>query len=90
MRQAIPAQWVNLGMHLFSMVFGLFGLILVLPNTEFIESLSETGLQVFSWGMQNGGASYMIFGAIAAFYMARKLSVLSAPLHFVSQRSLFL
>jgi putative membrane protein len=82
MRQAIPAQWVNLGMHLFSMVFGLFGLILVLPNTAFIESLSETGLQVFSWGMQNGGASYMIFGAIAAFLYGKQTVGLKRTLAF--------
>ena len=82
MRKAIPAQWVNLGMHLASMVFGLFGLILVLPNTEFIESLPETGLQVFSWGMQNGGASYMIFGAIAAFLYGKETIGLKRTLAF--------
>lgn len=82
MRKAIPAQWVNLGMHLASMIFGLFGLILVLPNTEFIESLPETGLQVFSWGMQNGGASYMIFGAIAAFLYGKETIGLKRTLAF--------
>jgi putative membrane protein len=82
MRKAIPAQWVNLGMHLASMLFGLFGLILVLPNTEFIESLPETGLQVFSWGMQNGGASYMIFGAIAAFLYGKETIGLKRTLAF--------
>jgi len=64
------------------MVFGLFGLILVLPNTEFIESLSEAGLQIFSWGMQNGGASYMIFGAIAAFLYGKKMIGLQRTLAF--------
>jgi putative membrane protein len=82
MRRAIPAQWINLGMHLVSMVFGLFGLIFVLPNTEFIESLSEAGLQVFSWGMQNGGASYMIFGAIAAFLYGKQTIGLKRTLAF--------
>ncbi|WP_055075851.1 gamma-carotene 1'-hydroxylase CruF [Pseudanabaena sp. 'Roaring Creek'] len=82
MRRAIPAQWFNLGMHLVSMVFGLFGLIFVLPNTEFIESLSEAGLQIFSWGMQNGGASYMIFGAIAAFLYGKQTIGLKRTLAF--------
>jgi putative membrane protein len=48
------------------MVFGLLGLVFILPNTTFIESLSEVGLQIFAFGMQSGGAVYMIFGAIAA------------------------
>lgn len=82
MRRAISAQWVNLGMHLVSMVFGLFGLIFVLPNSAFIESLSEAGLQVFSWGMQNGGASYMIFGAIAAFLYGKQTIGLKRTLAF--------
>ncbi len=82
MRRAIPAQWFNLGMHLTSMVFGLFGLVFVLPNTAFIESLSEAGLQVFSWGMQNGGASYMIFGAIAAFLYGKETIGLKRTLAF--------
>ena len=82
MRRAIPAQWFNLGMHLVAMVFGLFGLIFVLPNTAFIESLSEAGLQVFSWGMQNGGASYMIFGAIAAFLYGKETIGLKRTLAF--------
>ena len=82
MRRAISAHWLNLGMHLASMVFGLFGLIFVLPNTAFIESLSEAGLQVFSWGMQNGGASYMIFGAIAAFLYGKETIGLKRTLAF--------
>jgi putative membrane protein len=82
MMRAIPAQWLNLGMHLASMVFGLFGLVLVLPNTEFIESLPEVGMQVFSWGMQNGGASYMIFGAIAVFLYGKKTIGLQRTLAF--------
>ncbi|MDX2256402.1 MAG: carotenoid biosynthesis protein [Pseudanabaenaceae cyanobacterium bins.39] len=82
MRRAISAHWLNLGMHLASMVFGLFGLIFVLPNTSFIESLSEAGLQVFSWGMQNGGASYMIFGAIAAFLYGKQMIGLKRTLAF--------
>lgn len=82
MRRAIPAQWLNLGMHLVSMIFGIFGLTLVLPNTEFIESLSEAGLQIFSWGMQNGGASYMIFGAIAAFLYGKNTIGLQRTLAF--------
>jgi putative membrane protein len=64
------------------MVFGLFGLIFVLPNTSFIESLSEAGLQIFSWGMQNGGASYMIFGAIAAFLYGKQMIGLKRTLAF--------
>jgi putative membrane protein len=48
------------------MLFGLAGLLLVLPHPEFIESLSDLGMQLFSWGMTSGGAAYMVVGAIAA------------------------
>lgn len=61
----VTTQWLFLSIHLAAMVFGLAGLLLVLPHPEFIENLSEIGLQVFAWGMSGGGAFYMIIGAIA-------------------------
>lgn len=66
MRRDLSAHWLGLSLHLVAMLFGLAGLLLVLPNAEFIESLSDLGLQIFSWGMTSGGAMYMIVGAIAA------------------------
>lgn len=57
--------WYFVFGHLLAMVFGLFGLLFVLPNTEFIASLSPLGMEIFSFGMQGGGALYMIMGAIA-------------------------
>ncbi len=61
----VTTQWLFLSIHLAAMLFGLAGLLLVLPHPEFIENLSEVGLQVFAWGMSGGGAFYMIVGAIA-------------------------
>ncbi|MEI6428713.1 MAG: gamma-carotene 1'-hydroxylase CruF [Pseudanabaena sp. ELA607] len=66
MKRLMSSPWLALSLHLGSMVFGLLGLVFILPNTTFIESLSEVGLQIFAFGMQSGGAVYMIFGAIAA------------------------
>jgi uncharacterized membrane protein len=69
-------QWLTLSLHLGAMVFGLAGLLLVLPHPEFIESLSELGMQVFAWGMSGGGAVYMILGAIAvSIYSFRTLGL---------------
>ncbi|USR90722.1 carotenoid biosynthesis protein [Phormidium yuhuli AB48] len=59
------AERACLGLHIFSMAFGLAGLLLVLPNPEFIAQLSPLGLKAFSWGMSQGGVSYIILGAIA-------------------------
>ncbi len=76
MRRVIFAQWLTLSIHLAAMVFGLAGLLLVLPHPEFIESLSELGLQIFAWGMNGGGALYMILGAIAvSLYAIQTLGV---------------
>jgi uncharacterized membrane protein len=59
------AQWSALALHLAAMFFGLAGLLLVLPNPDFVSSLSSFGTQVFGWGMSAGGAVYMILAAIA-------------------------
>jgi carotene biosynthesis associated membrane protein len=67
MRRFVFWQWSALTIHMAAMLFGLVGLLLVLPNTEFISSLPEFGLLLFSWGMVGGGAVFMILGAIAAF-----------------------
>lgn len=63
--RSVKTQWLALWIHLAAMVFGLAGLLLVLPHPEFIENLSEFGLQIFAFGMSGGGALYMIVGAIA-------------------------
>ncbi len=62
----LPAHWLFLSLHLASMLFGLMGLLLILPNPDFIEALPEFGLNVFAWSMAGGGAAYMILGAAAA------------------------
>jgi len=59
------AQWSALALHLGSMIFGLAGLMLVLPNPDFVGNLSSLGSQIFGWGMSAGGATYMILAAIA-------------------------
>ncbi|AFY71586.1 protein of unknown function DUF422 [Thalassoporum mexicanum PCC 7367] len=67
MRRFVFWQWATLIMHMAAMLFGLAGLLLVLPNAEFISNLPEFGMNLFAWGMVGGGAVFMILGAIAAF-----------------------
>nr|WP_066121661.1 carotenoid biosynthesis protein [Geminocystis sp. NIES-3709] len=56
------------------MIFGLAGLLLVLPHPEFIASLPEIGQWAFSWSMIGGGVVYMILGwAAIAIYAYRQL-----------------
>ncbi len=60
--------------HIISMVFGLAGLLLVLPNPQFIASLPPIGQSAFSWSMIGGGVVYMILGwAAVAVYAYRQL-----------------
>ncbi|MFN3360946.1 MAG: gamma-carotene 1'-hydroxylase CruF [Pseudanabaenaceae cyanobacterium] len=76
---------IMLGLHIGSMVFGVVGLLWVLPNPDFVAHLSEFGLQIFAWGMTGGGAVYIILGAIAvALYGwqtlgARRLLTFAVP-----------
>jgi uncharacterized membrane protein len=62
--------------HIVSMVFGLAGLLWVLPNAEFIINLSEFGQKVFQWSMAGGGVVYMLLGTAAvAVYAYRTLGL---------------
>lgn len=76
MKQLVTAERLCLISHTISMAFGLAGLLLVLPNPEFIVNLSAFGQKVFQWSMAGGGVSYIILGAAAvAIYAYRHLGV---------------
>lgn len=58
--------------HVFSMLFGLAGLVLVLPNADFIINLPPVGQVAFDWSMAYGGVVFMVLGTAAvAFYAYR-------------------
>ena len=62
--------------HVASMAFGLAGLLLVLPNTDFIANLPEFGKTAFAWSMAGGGVVYMLLGtATIAVYAYRTVGL---------------
>ncbi|MFN5513287.1 MAG: gamma-carotene 1'-hydroxylase CruF [Cyanobacteriota bacterium] len=62
--------------HIIAMIFGLAGLLLVLPRPEFIAQLPEIGKTTFRWSMAGGGAAYIVLGmAAVALYGWRVLGV---------------
>ncbi len=67
--------WLLIG-HILSMGFGLAGLLLVLPNPEFVAKLPEFGQTAFAWSMAGGGVVYMLLGmAAVAIYAYRTLGL---------------
>ncbi len=67
--------WLLTG-HILSMGFGLAGLLLVLPNPEFVARLPEFGQRAFAWSMAGGGVVYMLLGmAAVAIYAYRTLGL---------------
>ncbi|MGC8453467.1 MAG: gamma-carotene 1'-hydroxylase CruF [Cylindrospermopsis raciborskii] len=78
MRQLVIFERVCLIGHIVSMVFGLVGILLVIPNAELIFeevlNLSEVGQTAMQWSMAGGGVAYMILGAVGVFlYAGRNL-----------------
>lgn len=62
--------------HILSMAFGLAGLLLVLPNPDFIAALPDVGKTAFAWSMAGGGVVYMLLGMSAvAVYAYRTLGL---------------
>ncbi len=64
MKSLILVERVCLAAHLAALVFGLAGLVLVLPHPEFILSLPPAGQQLFHWSMAGGGVVYIVVGAL--------------------------
>ncbi len=75
-KRILSTEYLLLIGHVLSMIFGLAGILLVLPNTEFILSLPEFGKTAFSWSMTGGGVVYMLLGATAvSVYAYRTLGI---------------
>ncbi|MBD2449221.1 carotenoid biosynthesis protein [Nostoc sp. FACHB-152] len=76
MKQLVVAERVCLIGHIVSMVFGLVGILLVVPNAEVVFHLSEVGQTAMQWSMAGGGVVYMILGAAAVLlYASRTLGI---------------
>lgn len=76
MKRLESAERILLIGHILSMAFGLAGLLLVLPNSEFIASLPEIGKTAFRWSMAGGGVVYMLLGTAAvAIYAYRTVGL---------------
>lgn len=76
MKQLFSAERYFLIGHILAMAFGLAGIILVLPNPDFLSLLSrfEWGQTIFGWSMAGGGVAYMLLGTTAvAVYGYRTL-----------------
>jgi uncharacterized membrane protein len=76
MKQLVTLERICLIGHTLALAFGLAGLILVLPNPEFIQTLSPFGQSLFGWSMAGGGVIYILLGAVAvALYAYRTLGL---------------
>ncbi|UBF28873.1 carotenoid biosynthesis protein [Kovacikia minuta CCNUW1] len=74
MKVLVAVERICLTGHIISLVFGLAGLLLVLPNPAFIAALPPIGQTLFGWSMTGGGVVYILLGAVAvALYAYRTL-----------------
>jgi putative membrane protein len=73
MKQLVNFERFFLWGHIFSMLFGLAGLLIVLPHPELIASLSDLGQTLFRWSMSGGGVAYIILGAAAVAIYAYRI-----------------
>ncbi|MDG2991459.1 carotenoid biosynthesis protein [Candidatus Synechococcus calcipolaris G9] len=64
-KSLLLAEQVCLITHILAMIFGLAGLLLVVPHPEFILSLPQWGQQLFQLSMGSGGVVYIVLGAVA-------------------------
>ncbi len=67
MKRLVLFQWFFLIAHIVAMVFGLAGLVLVLPHPEFIATLPSFGQTLFQLSMTGGGVVYIVLGVLTVF-----------------------
>ncbi|MEM7555153.1 MAG: gamma-carotene 1'-hydroxylase CruF [Cyanobacteria bacterium P01_A01_bin.84] len=74
MKKFAIAEQVCLTGHILSLVFGLAGILLVLPHPELITNFGKVGENAIEMSMAGGGVVYMVLGAAAVFlYLKRTL-----------------
>ncbi|KAF3889572.1 MULTISPECIES: gamma-carotene 1'-hydroxylase CruF [Nostocales] len=74
MKPLVTVERLCLLAHILSLVFGLAGLLFVLPNPALIATLPPIGQIVFGWSMVVGGVVYILLGAATvAIYACRVL-----------------
>ncbi|MBV6625545.1 MAG: carotenoid biosynthesis protein [Rivularia sp. (in: Bacteria)] len=74
MRQSVIAERVCLISHILAKVFGLVGIMLVIPNAKMILNFGDVGQTAMQLSMANGGVVDIIFGIVAvSIYACRVL-----------------
>jgi uncharacterized membrane protein len=76
MKQLVNLERFFLISHIIAFIFGLAGLLIVLPHPELIESLGTLGQHAFGWSMSTGGVVNILLGTAAvAIYAYRTLGL---------------
>ncbi|MFZ9738650.1 MAG: gamma-carotene 1'-hydroxylase CruF [Prochlorotrichaceae cyanobacterium] len=70
MTRLLTIERVCLIGHVMSMIFGLAGLLWVLPHPSVLTALPEQGLTLFQWSLSGGGVVYMVLAAITVSLFA--------------------
>jgi putative membrane protein len=83
MKLMVAVERFCLAGHVLSLVFGLAGLLLVLPNPELIASLPPLGQTLFGWSMAGGGVVYILLGALTVALFAYRTVGLGNWLSFM-------
>jgi putative membrane protein len=73
MRQLVIVERVCLIGHILSKVFGLLGILLVIPNAEVILNLGTVGQTAMQSSMANGGVIDIILGTVAVSIFAYRV-----------------
>jgi putative membrane protein len=60
----LSLAWILLVAHLGALVFGLVGLLIMLPHPD-LWSSDPNAVRVFDWSMEHAGATHILFGALA-------------------------
>ncbi len=83
MRQLVIVERVCLIGHILSKIFGLLGILLVIPNAEVILNLGSVGQTAMQSSMANGGVVDIILGTVAVSIFAYRVLGLQTWLAFM-------
>jgi len=82
--------WIVLFSHLAALVFGLIGMLYVMPNLADFAS-NRRAMEVYDWSIHNAGSTHIILGAATMFLVGlRAIGLRKTLIFFVASTSISL
>lgn len=90
LRRRESLLWIAFAAHLGALVFGLVGILYVIPNLASFAG-NRRAMEVYTWSMDNAGATHIVLGAVTMLLVGiRAIGVARTAIFFAASTTISL